>query len=83
MDKFLTRKELAEFLSHEVGVPTSLAKLNKLACNNLGPPVDAYWGNRPLYRRATGKLWAEQELKPTPRPSRRWPKSDPRSDSAG
>jgi hypothetical protein len=56
----LTRKELGAAL-RERGYPISDSKLNKMCApaQNLGPPVDGWWGRRPLYDLDPGVAWAE------------------------
>jgi len=60
----MTRKELAEFL-REHGYPIGNSTLVKLCCPAVGqgPPVAAWWGNRPLYNPDDGIAWAEARLR--------------------
>jgi hypothetical protein len=59
-----TRKELGAKL-RELGLPISDSKLNKMCApaQNLGPPVDVWFGRRPLYDIDAGILWAESLLR--------------------
>jgi len=61
----MTRERLLVFLNDEVGVPISestLAKMCAPTCGK-GPPVEAWWGMRPLYSRVTARTWALELLK--------------------
>jgi hypothetical protein len=64
MKRRYTRAELCAKL-REAGYPISMAKLNKLCAPsiNQGPPVDAWWGPRPLYDLDQGIAWAEACLR--------------------
>ena len=64
MKRRYTRAELCAKL-REAGYPISMAKLNKLCAPlvNQGPPVDAWWGPRPLYDLDQGIEWAEGLLR--------------------
>jgi hypothetical protein len=61
----LTRKQLAARL-RELGYPVSFSTFNKLCAPSRGggPPVDGWWGRRPLYDEGTGIAWAEAYLRP-------------------
>jgi hypothetical protein len=61
----MTRKQLGEFLRAS-GYPISDSILNKLCAPSVGagPPVDAWWGARPLYTPDAGITWAERRLRP-------------------
>lgn len=69
-DPLLTRAAIAEDL-RGVGVPISDSKLEKLCMGGQGPPVDCYWGKRPLTRRSNARKWAEERMASAPpnRPS--------------
>jgi hypothetical protein len=62
----MTRKQLAEFLKGH-GFPIALSTLEKLCSPAIGrgPPIAAWWGNRPLYEPAPSIAWAEGRLRPT------------------
>jgi hypothetical protein len=72
----LTRAELAKRLT-EAGYPVALGSLNTWGSIGGGPPVDGYWGRRPMYRWSAAKVWAEQKFKTQPpaRPQREPKKS--------
>jgi hypothetical protein len=58
-EALLTRKELAGYISSELGRPMSFSTLTKLCALGEGPPVYEWWGRFPLYRRQDGKAWAD------------------------
>jgi hypothetical protein len=60
----LTRKQLGNRL-RERGYPISDSTLNKLCAPAIGegPPVTAWWGNRPLYDEDEGVAWAEARVR--------------------
>jgi hypothetical protein len=60
----LTRKQLGEFLRNR-GFPIGNSTLTKLCAPSIGqgPPVAAWWGNRPLYDPDAGISWAEARLR--------------------
>jgi hypothetical protein len=62
----LTRKQLGEQL-RKLGYPIGNSTLAKLCAPAIsqGPPVAAWWGNRPLYDEDEGIAWAEARLRPT------------------
>ncbi len=62
--KRYTRAELGAELRAR-GFPISNSKLNKMAAPavNQGPPVDSWWGRRPLYDIGAGVAWAESLLR--------------------
>jgi len=59
-EKLLTRPQLAEFLS-ERGFPISYSTLTKYCSPaiNIGPPVEAYWGPRPMHSPVRALEWAK------------------------
>jgi hypothetical protein len=65
--KYLTRKQLAVFLSEQGYPGYSLSTLNKLCAPalDLGPTPAAYSGDRPLYTSEAGLAWAEARLSAT------------------
>jgi hypothetical protein len=58
-EALLTRKELAGYISNELGRPMSFSTLTKLCALGEGPPAYEWWGRFPLYRRQDGKAWAD------------------------
>jgi hypothetical protein len=62
--KRCTRKQLGTKL-RERGYPISDSKLNKLCAPSVGkgPPVDGWFGPRPLYDEDQGIAWAEALLR--------------------
>jgi hypothetical protein len=63
--KRMTRKALVACL-REQGYPITLRTMAKLCMpsSDQGPPVAAWWGNRPLYEPAAGLAWAEARERP-------------------
>jgi hypothetical protein len=63
-DRYLTRRELAEFLT-ERGYPISYSTLLKLAMpsRNEGPPAAGFWGNKALYEPAKALAWAKRRFR--------------------
>jgi hypothetical protein len=61
---FLTRAELAEFLSSK-GYPISVSTLAKLAMPSRGegPPHAGFWGNRALYDPDKSLAWAQKRFR--------------------
>lgn len=61
---YLTRSELAEFLS-ENGYPISVSTLAKLGMpsRNEGPPHAGFWGNRALYDPEKALGWAKKRFR--------------------
>jgi hypothetical protein len=59
-----TRKQLAERL-RELGFPIGDSTLAKICAPAIGqgPPVAAWWGNRPLYDEDEAVAWAEARLR--------------------
>jgi hypothetical protein len=55
----LTRRELAEYITNELGRPMSYSTLTKLCALGEGPPVYEWWSRFPLYQREGGKAWAD------------------------
>jgi hypothetical protein len=62
----LTRQQLGEFLRGH-GYPIGNSTLVKLCVPSIneGPPVSAFWGNRPLYDPDAALAWAEARCHPT------------------
>jgi hypothetical protein len=62
--KRLTRKELIIYL-REQGYPIGDSTFEKLCMPtvNEGPPVDAWWGRRPLYDPDEALAWAERRTR--------------------
>jgi len=63
-DKLLTRPQLAKFLS-ESGFPISYSTLTKYCSPgiSIGPPVEAYWGSRPMHSPVRALEWAKARLR--------------------
>jgi hypothetical protein len=61
----LTRGQAAEFLKDR-GYPISLSTLRKLSMPSCGcgPPIDCWFGKRPLYRPNDLIEWAEARCRP-------------------
>jgi hypothetical protein len=62
--QYLTRRELAEFLSGN-GFPISASTLDKLAMSSRseGPPAAGFWGNRALYDPNKALAWAKDRFR--------------------
>jgi hypothetical protein len=60
-DPLLTRKAVVADLC-SVGIPLSFSRLEKLCMVGEGPPVDCYWGKRPLTRRSNARKWAQERM---------------------
>jgi hypothetical protein len=87
-DALLTRKELSEYITNELGRPLSFSTLSKVCALGEGPPVYEWWGRFPLYRREDGRAWADaraRKMKPgtkaeaSPVAESPQPKAPPRS----
>ncbi len=48
-----------------VGLPISPSWFEKLCQAGKGPPVDCYWGRRPMRKRSNLRKWAEDRMKAT------------------
>jgi hypothetical protein len=59
----LTRKELRAYINSQ-GIPLGASTLEKLAMPSRGegPPIECFWGNRPLYKPERGLEWAKGRL---------------------
>jgi hypothetical protein len=66
----LTREQLRQQLN-ERGYVISAGYFNYLCLpsRKMGPPIDRWWGARPLYDLAAGLAWAEGRCKPAHRPA--------------
>jgi hypothetical protein len=64
-EPLMTRAQLAERLT-DAGFPTTKGSLNTWASLKVGPPVDAWWGKRPMYRWGPSLAWAKGRLKNKP-----------------
>jgi hypothetical protein len=66
VDRYLTRRELAEYLT-EHGFPIGRSTIDKLAMpsrgSNDGPPAAGFWGNRALYDPDTALAWARSRFR--------------------
>jgi hypothetical protein len=67
MKQRYTRTELVAQL-RERGYPITKSKMDKMCAPSAkqGPPVDSWWGPRPLYDLDQGIAWAEALLRPEP-----------------
>jgi hypothetical protein len=65
-EALLTRKELAGYITNDLGRPMSFSTLTKLCALGEGPPVFEFWGRFPLYRRQDGKAWADARARKVP-----------------
>jgi hypothetical protein len=67
MKRRYTRTELVAQL-RERGYPITKSKLDKMCAPsvNQGPPIDSWWGPRPLYDLDQGIAWAEALLQSKP-----------------
>lgn len=55
--RLLTLTELVKFISDKFGIPVTEATVRKLKARKRGPVPDAVWGNRELFKPATGAEW--------------------------
>jgi len=64
----MTRSELREFLNSE-GFPLGESTFEKICMPSRGegPPIEFFWGNRPLYKPERGLEWARSRLSQTKR----------------
>jgi hypothetical protein len=60
--ELMTRDRLLEFFNEEMGLPVGESTLDKVCAKGEGPPVEGWWGNRPLYSRDTARPWAEARI---------------------
>jgi hypothetical protein len=68
----VTRDKLAEFLT-ENGFPISLNFLNAICAPSSGvdgPPIEYYWGKRPIYNTKKGLKWARARTTAAGKPGR-------------
>jgi hypothetical protein len=65
MQEFLTRRQLAEYLTN-LGLPLGKSQLDKIIWRGEGPPAVGRWGNRDVYRPAEAYDWAMRYLRPSP-----------------
>jgi hypothetical protein len=64
-EALLTRDQLLDLLNAN-GIPighSTLVKLCAPSCGE-GPPIEAWWGKRPLYSAKKGLAWAYARLRP-------------------
>jgi hypothetical protein len=61
----LTREQLRQRLN-ERGYVISAGYFSRLCLpsRNMGPPIETWWGSRPLYDLEAGLAWAEGRCKP-------------------
>jgi hypothetical protein len=64
-EALLTRDQLLEVLNAN-GIPIGRSTLVKLCAPSCGqgPPIEAWWGKRPLYSAKKGLAWAYARLRP-------------------
>jgi hypothetical protein len=62
-DALLTRREVARFITEELGYPIAFSTLTKQCAIGEGPPVARQWGRRPLYSQQGIKNWVEARAK--------------------
>jgi hypothetical protein len=64
--KYLTREELRLKIKERTGIGIGKSTMDKrcMPSLNQGPPVAAYWGNKPLYEEEPGIEWALSCLRP-------------------
>ena len=63
MHTYLTRRQAAEYLTHELGLPTSWRSLQKWATTGGGPPYRRF-GNKAVYLVGELEEWAEAKISP-------------------
>jgi hypothetical protein len=61
-DPLLTPKGVVADL-RSVGLPISPSWFEKLCQADKGPPIDCYWGRRPMRKRSRVRAWAEERMK--------------------
>jgi len=63
----MTRQQLVPFLNAH-GIPISESTLSKLCSPaiNRGPPIDSFWGKRPLHAPQPALEWAKSLLRDRP-----------------
>jgi hypothetical protein len=63
--RFLTAFQAVEFLSNELGIPTSRSSFSKetMPSRATGPVPVAYWGKRPLWTPSSLRSWAAARLR--------------------
>jgi hypothetical protein len=61
-DPLLTPKGVVEHL-RSLGLPISASWFEKLCQADKGPPIDAYWGRRPMRKRSRVRAWAEERMR--------------------
>jgi hypothetical protein len=64
-DPLLTSKDVVADL-RSVGLPISPSWFEKLCQADRGPPVECYWGRRPMWRRSRVRGWAVERMKALP-----------------
>jgi hypothetical protein len=63
-DPLLTSKDVIADL-RSVGLPISASWFEKLREADKGPPVECYWGRRPMWKRSRVRAWAEVRMRAT------------------
>ena len=61
-DPLLTPKDSVADLN-SFGLKISTSWFEKLCAANEGPPIDCYWGRRPMRKRSTLRKWAEERMR--------------------
>ena len=59
LSEYLTRKQGAQFINDELGMPLSFSTAAKLASRGEFAEPALWWGRRPLYTRDDLRRWAE------------------------
>ena len=59
-ERFVTRKELAELVNTQLGIPLTKSRINKLAMQRKGPPVAGRYGPADLIDPVKGMDWARR-----------------------
>jgi hypothetical protein len=67
-DSALLPREQLRIKLHERGYPLSKSYFNKLCLPSVsaGPPVETWWGKRPLYRLDKALVWAKSRCGSSP-----------------
>jgi hypothetical protein len=60
-DPLLTSKSAVAYL-RSLGLPISPSWFEKLCQADNGPPIECYWGRRPMRKRSRVRAWAEQRM---------------------
>jgi hypothetical protein len=66
-ERLMTKEEAVAYLRDEVGIPMTMSVFSKVTMPSRpgeGPPVDAHWGRRPLWKGRTLRSWAMSRIVP-------------------